>query len=315
MSSSPRGASRGNSTSSQNNHLSHFDNIYLDMAPPSDSFARKVEDEANNDSLLTKAFTNAAKNSENIFEVVSAALEKHRVTTGLEELRNEVRTLRMKNSNLKMQLEEMEKMMYANIEDRERVIDQRNEQIKDMKKKIESLTGELEHTNEEKHTLLEDLSKKFLDERSASAGKIGDLNLKLSGLEDFKAKQVRSLLFCALLFGQNIKTLNPKFPPTPPQFVWTDQEKQHEKEKKKIIDEYEGRMTRLMETTKNNEVRWADDIRKQRANMESEVYQKITKENSEENELIKTEHAQMGLELKQQGERASLLEDESTSHY
>ena len=315
MSSSPRGASRGNSTSSQNNHLSHFDNIYLDMAPPSDSFARKVEDEANNDSLLTKAFTNAAKNSENIFEVVSAALEKHRVTTGLEELRNEVRTLRMKNSNLKMQLEEMEKMMDANIEDRERVIDQRNEQIKDMKKKIESLTGELEHTNEEKHTLLEDLSKKFLDERSASAGKIGDLNLKLSGLEDFKAKQVRSLLFCALLFGQNIKTLNPKSTPTPPQFVWTDQEKQHEKEKKKIIDEYEGRMTRLMETTKNNEVRWADDIRKQRANMESEVYQKITKENSEENELIKTEHAQMGLELKQQGERASLLEDESTSHY
>jgi len=222
--------------------------------------------------MLT-AFTNAAKNSENIFEVVNAALEQHRVTMGLEELRGEVKTLRQKNMNLKMQLEEMEKMMDANIEDRERVIQQRNEQIKEIKKDKDALEKEFDELKTEKRTMLDDLQKKFLEERASSSSKISDLTQKLNALEEFKAKKI----------------------------VWSEQEQAHEKEKKLLTEELEGRLVRLLETQKHNEIRWADDIRKQRENMETEVYTKVHKETSEENEKIRMEHHQMGLELKHQG--------------
>ena len=87
--------------------------------------------------------------------MVAAALEKHRVATGLEELRLEVRTLRQKNMNMKMQLEEMEKMMDANIEDRERVISQRKEQIIVLKKEKEDLEAFLKSAIEEKEEEVE----------------------------------------------------------------------------------------------------------------------------------------------------------------
>ena len=92
-------------------------------------------------SWLKGALANADKEGgQSIFSVVAAALEKHRVATGLEDLRLEVKTLRQKNMNLRMQLEEMEKMMDANIEDRERTILQRRDQILELKREKEDVS-------------------------------------------------------------------------------------------------------------------------------------------------------------------------------
>ena len=117
-----------------NDAFSNLDNphdSYLEMSPLDEPAYQKQngnhvsQDLMVDKSWLKSALNGAEKEGQNIFTVVAAALEKHRVATGLEELRHEVKTLRQKNMNLKMQLEEMEKMMDANIEDRERVISQR----------------------------------------------------------------------------------------------------------------------------------------------------------------------------------------------
>jgi hypothetical protein len=100
--------------------------------------------------------------------VVAAALEKHRVATGLEELRLEVRTLRQKNMNMKMQLEEMEKMMDANIEDRERVISQRKEQIIVLKKEKEDLEAFLKSAIEEKEEEVEAMRRSTKEKEEVS---------------------------------------------------------------------------------------------------------------------------------------------------
>ena len=156
---SPSGDSRGSTTSAVSSDA--FKNL---GAAPGDDFAQPqlpVTQHASNemddvfggkidqtiDSILSHTLDNAKTG--NIFELVAAALEKQRVATGLMELRTEVKTLRQKNINLRMQLDEMEKMMDANIEDRERVIQARNEQVGSLRRGKEEVEAELYSANEE----------------------------------------------------------------------------------------------------------------------------------------------------------------------
>jgi len=66
-------------------------------------------------------------------------------------------------------------------------------------------------------------------------------------------------------------------------------------------EDYEAQLSRMIELQKNNELRWAEDIRKQKAAMEEKVRIEIGNEASLENERVWGEHAQMCVDLKHQG--------------
>lgn len=138
---------------------------------------------------LKQAFGDADGKPENIFDVVSAALEKHRVATGLEELKLEVRTLRQKNVNMKMQLEEMEKMMDANIEDRERVISQRKEQINVLKREKEDFESLLNNEKEERLEEATMLRATMKGKEEELNSEVADYRNRLEQLEEFKTKR------------------------------------------------------------------------------------------------------------------------------
>ncbi|GMH79768.1 hypothetical protein TrST_g5363 [Triparma strigata] len=268
-----------------NDAFSNLDNphdSYLEMSPLDEPAYQKQngnhvsQDLMVDKSWLKSALNGAEKEGQNIFTVVAAALEKHRVATGLEDLRHEVKTLRQKNMNLKMQLEEMEKMMDANIEDRERVISQRNGQIADLKREKEDLEATLYEEKEKNVNDLNERNAKFKEEKSLMEGTVTELRQKLDQLDDFKSKRE----------------------------AWIHQEETHKAEKTTLIDGYESRLSKLMEVQKNNEIRWADDIRKQRARMEEEVTLEIQNQTTAENEKMRQEHSQMCLDLKHQ---ASLM--------
>ena len=79
-----------------------------------------------------------------------------------------------------------------------------------------------------------------------------------------------------------------------------DAQKDHKKEVVDIRAMYEDKIRRLHETHKNNEIRWADDIRKQRATMEASVTASIQGQQTAKNEMMRREHEQMSLDLKHQ---------------
>ena len=82
--------------------------------------------------------------------------------------------------------------------------------------------------------------------------------------------------------------------------VWIDQEEAHKKQFREMKEDYESQMARLNEMQKNNELRWAEDIRRQKAAMEEKVRKEIERETSAENERMWKEHAQMRIDLKHQ---------------
>ncbi|GMH53671.1 hypothetical protein TrRE_jg5688 [Triparma retinervis] len=82
--------------------------------------------------------------------------------------------------------------------------------------------------------------------------------------------------------------------------IWMDQEEAHKKEVREMKEDYESQMARLNEMQKNNELRWAEDIRRQKAAMEEKVRKEIERETSVENERMWKEHAQMRIDLKHQ---------------
>ncbi|GMH80190.1 hypothetical protein TL16_g08439 [Triparma laevis f. inornata] len=275
---------RGPSNDFPDDAFSNLDNphdTYLEMSPLDSYTQRQQENHVSKDLMVDKSWLKSAlggaeKEGQNIFTVVAAALEKHRVAMGLEELRHEVKTLRQKNMNLKMQLEEMEKMMDANIEDRERVISQRNGQIVDLKREKEELEAALYGEKEERGNDASERNAKFKEEKAILEATITELRQKLDQLDEFRSKRA----------------------------TWIDQEEAHKAERENLIEGYESRLTKLMEVQKNNEIRWADDIRKQRARMEEEVKLEIQNQTTAENEKMREEHSQMCLDLKHQ---ASLM--------
>ena len=89
--------------------------------------------------------------------------------------------------NLKMQLEEMEKMMDANIEDRERVISQRNGQIMDLKREKEELEAALYGEKEERGNDASERNAKFKEEKVRNREERSDeiINATLLALRTF----------------------------------------------------------------------------------------------------------------------------------
>jgi hypothetical protein len=266
-------------SSSAFNNLNDVSGSYLEMSSVGnnnavvgvrgeDDFSNKVDRTI--DSILTA--TLSGPKTGNIFELVAAALEKQRVATGLLELRNEVKSLRIKNSNLRMQLEEMEKMMDANIEDRERVISQRNEQISTNKNNIADLEAAVYELTTSRDTLLAVKDKEILSQKSVYEDRISELENTLNGLEEFRNRRV----------------------------AVTAVENDYKAKITELEEKYMAQISNMEATHKSNEIRWADDIRKQRAKMEATVTQSIHDKIDSENETIRNEHHQMGLDLKHQ---------------
>ena len=133
------------------------------------------------------------------------------------------------------------------------------------------------YADEEIHVeTVAELNKKFKEEKLTLETTITELRGKLDQLDEFKTKRDH----------------------------WIEQEEAHKADKTRIIDDYEVRLVKLMEAQKNNEIRWADDIRKQRERMHEEVRTEIQNQTTLEVENMSMEHAQMGLDLKHQ---ASLM--------
>ena len=86
-----------------------------------------------------------------------------------------------------MQLEEMEKMMDANIEDRERVISQRNGQIMDLKREKEELEAALYGEKEERGNDASERNAKFKEEKVRNREERSDeiINATLLALRTF----------------------------------------------------------------------------------------------------------------------------------
>ncbi len=135
----------------------------------------------------------AESQGENIFTVVAAALEKKRVEVGLNALRDEANSLRSKNAVLRAQVDELEKMMDANIEDRERVIMQRNEQIlalKGVKVELEAKVAESKKAMEDMISNHSEVLKKLI---SDSRIEKEELQANLKNLADFQSEYNRHM--------------------------------------------------------------------------------------------------------------------------
>lgn len=201
-----------------------------------------------------------------------------------------------------MQLEEMEKMMDANIEDRERVIKQRNDQLALVKKEKDDLEARLKSDRREHEVALESMKQAIKVRRAcATSSQCMDRFVRSFLLTSrFSTPQGKELDFEAQITEYRNK-LDQLEEFKSKRSVWMDSEERHRAEKQAIKDDYDKSLNRMVEVQKNNELRWAEDIRKQKLRMEEKVTLEIQSQTTAENEKMRSEHAQMCLDLKHQG--------------
>lgn len=252
---------------------SSLDHTFAPSLPSSQPAAAEKQQPKDPNHWLRAALGNAEANGENIFTVVAAALEKKRVEVGIVQLRDEVNGLRSKNAALRAQVDDLEKMMDANIEDRERVIMQRNEQIAGLKAAKAELEAELaakgRAMEEEAGARKEELRSLSAESRAEKE----ELKSRLDALTDFELQYHKHM--------GDMQQLRAEL---------AEQQASHEL-----------KVARLMENSAAAELRWAEDIRKQRGRMEADVWRELEARQTSEDLRVREEHANMGVALRHQG--------------